>query len=163
MRLLPILVVVFTALLCSCASVLGEENVSGPELVWKLYELAPFNQVTGIVSSGDGGFFIAMEKRTQRYDEAESESDFVVLKVDSSGGRVWEKTYAHHEGWYEFIPEFLTKKSTSDYACGRCELISLCGQCPGWAWLEHGNPEAPVEYLCRIAHLRAAAFNPKKS
>jgi len=66
-------------------------------------------------------------------------------------------------GWYEFIPEFLAKKPTSDYPCGRCELISLCGQCPAWAWLENGNPEAPVEYLCQIAHLRAAAFNPKKS
>jgi len=67
------------------------------------------------------------------------------------------------EGWYEFIPKFLDLKPTGDYPCGRCELISLCGQCPGWAWLENSDPEAPVEYLCQIAHLRAAAFNPKKS
>ena len=26
------------------------------------------------------------------------------------------------------------------------------------AWLEHGDPEAPVDFLCHTAHLRAAAF-----
>jgi MoaA/NifB/PqqE/SkfB family radical SAM enzyme len=67
------------------------------------------------------------------------------------------------EGWHQCIPEFLTLKSSGDYPCGKCELISLCGQCPGWAWLENGNPEAPVEYLCQIAHLRAEAFSAKKS
>ncbi len=63
-----------------------------------------------------------------------------------------------HEGWNDFIPQFLDQKPKNDYKCGQCELISLCGQCPGWAWLEHGNPEASVEYLCQIAHLRAEAF-----
>jgi len=63
------------------------------------------------------------------------------------------------EGWYEWMREFLTLKPMGDYPCGRCDLIALCGQCPGWAWLEHGNPEAPVEYLCQIAHLRAQTFN----
>ena len=67
------------------------------------------------------------------------------------------------EGWYESIPGLLMLKSMGDYPCGRCELISLCGQCPAWAWLENGNPEAPVEYLCQIAHLRAQAFNTMKS
>jgi len=66
------------------------------------------------------------------------------------------------EGWRRSIPEFLTLKPEGDYPCGKCELISLCGQCPGWGWLENGNPEAPVEYLCRIAHLRAEAFRTKK-
>lgn len=66
------------------------------------------------------------------------------------------------EGWHHAIPEFLALKPTSDYPCGKCELISLCGQCPGWAYLENGNPETPVEYLCQIAHLRAEAFNTKK-
>ncbi len=66
------------------------------------------------------------------------------------------------EGWHRAIPEFLALKPTSDYPCGQCELISLCGQCPGWAYLENGNPETPVEYLCQIAHLRAEAFKTKK-
>lgn len=63
-----------------------------------------------------------------------------------------------HKGWYNSFPQFLKQKPKSDYKCGQCELLSLCGQCPGWAWLEHGNPEASVEYLCQIAHLRAEAF-----
>ncbi len=63
------------------------------------------------------------------------------------------------EGWNEFIPQTLNLKPLGDYTCGSCELIALCGQCPGWAWLEHANPEAPVDYLCQIAHLRAEAFN----
>jgi radical SAM protein with 4Fe4S-binding SPASM domain len=65
------------------------------------------------------------------------------------------------EGWCKSIPEFLTLKPEGDYPCGKCDLISLCGQCPGWGWLENGSPEAPVEYLCQIAHLRAEAFNKK--
>jgi radical SAM protein with 4Fe4S-binding SPASM domain len=67
------------------------------------------------------------------------------------------------EGWFEWMPEFLKLRPKGDYACARCDLISLCGQCPGWGWLEHGDPEVPVEYLCRIAHLRAQAFHKKPS
>jgi radical SAM protein with 4Fe4S-binding SPASM domain len=63
------------------------------------------------------------------------------------------------EGWYHWMPEFLELKPTGDYPCGRCDLIALCGQCPGWSWLEHGSPETPVDYLCKIAHLRAQTFH----
>ncbi|OIP28960.1 MAG: radical SAM/SPASM domain-containing protein [Deltaproteobacteria bacterium CG12_big_fil_rev_8_21_14_0_65_43_10] len=66
------------------------------------------------------------------------------------------------EGWQQSIPEFLNLKPEGDYPCSKCELISLCGQCPGWAWLENANLEEPVEYLCQIAHLRAEAFSIKK-
>jgi radical SAM protein with 4Fe4S-binding SPASM domain len=63
------------------------------------------------------------------------------------------------QGWDDVIPEILKQKPRGHYPCSRCELISLCGQCPGWAWLENGSLEQPVEYLCRIAHLRAQAFH----
>ena len=59
------------------------------------------------------------------------------------------------EGWLEFIPRLRPQKPRGDYPCGRCALINLCGRCPGLANLECGDPEAPVAYLCRIAHLRA--------
>lgn len=59
------------------------------------------------------------------------------------------------EGWTEFIPSRRRQKPQGDYPCGRCALLNLCGQCPGWAGLECGDPEAPVAYLCQIAHLRA--------
>lgn len=39
--------------------------------------------------------------------------------------------------------------------CVSCGLIALCGQCPGWGETEHGDPEKRVEFLCRVAHLRA--------
>jgi radical SAM protein with 4Fe4S-binding SPASM domain len=65
---------------------------------------------------------------------------------------------AFAEVWKDHIPATLKLKPQGDYPCGRCELISLCGQCPGWAWLENGDPEVPVNYLCQIAHLRAEAF-----
>ncbi|UCC94337.1 MAG: radical SAM protein [Candidatus Omnitrophota bacterium] len=67
------------------------------------------------------------------------------------------------EGWYEFIPRaVLSQRFMTDFRCAQCAVRSLCDTCPGWAQLEKGNPEAPVEYLCQIAHLRAAHFSPRK-
>ena len=62
------------------------------------------------------------------------------------------------EGWYDFIPKAINQKPKGDYKCGKCKFIVLCGQCPGWAQLEHGDPERRIDYLCRIGHLRAKAF-----
>jgi radical SAM protein with 4Fe4S-binding SPASM domain len=67
------------------------------------------------------------------------------------------------EGWYGFVPKIREQKPEGEYKCAKCDLLSLCDQCPGWAQLENGNPETPVEYLCRIAHLRAEAFAPKRN
>ncbi|MCJ7595683.1 MAG: radical SAM protein [Desulfobacterales bacterium] len=67
------------------------------------------------------------------------------------------------KGWHESLPRFLAVKAEGPYPCGRCELMPLCGQCPGWSHLEHGDLETSVAYLCRIAHLRAEAFHPKTS
>lgn len=62
------------------------------------------------------------------------------------------------EGWSEFIPRLRLQKRTRDNKCKDCDVIPMCDQCPGWGLLEHGDPEIPVDYLCRIAHLRAEAF-----
>ncbi len=59
------------------------------------------------------------------------------------------------DGWLEFIPQVLAQKRKSQTPCQDCELISLCDQCPGWAWMESGDPEAPVDFLCKVARLRA--------
>jgi len=66
-----------------------------------------------------------------------------------------------HEGWHDFLQEVRTQPGSRQTKCKTCDLISLCGQCPGWAQIEHGDQEAPVEYLCEIAHARAAAFGLK--
>ena len=63
-----------------------------------------------------------------------------------------------HDGWQSFIPKVRFQTPTGDYPCNQCKLISLCGQCPGWAQLEHDDPQQPIEYLCQVAHIRAAAF-----
>jgi len=62
------------------------------------------------------------------------------------------------DGWYNVINPASSKKAKSDYKCNRCELLKVCGQCPGWSYLEHGNHEEPVDYLCKIAHKRAQTF-----
>ena len=63
-----------------------------------------------------------------------------------------------HDGWNDFIPQVLEQKWTSQSPCKSCDLIALCGQCPGWAQMESGDQQAPVAYLCQIAHQRAEAF-----
>lgn len=62
------------------------------------------------------------------------------------------------DGWYDNLLQVLQKKPHHEYRCRTCELISLCGQCPGWAQMENGDQQTPVEYLCRVAHLRAEAL-----
>jgi len=68
------------------------------------------------------------------------------------------KSGTFKEGWYGFFPKVLSCKQTGRFECKECDLRDLCNRCPGWSELETGNPEMPVEYLCRVAHLRAKAF-----
>jgi radical SAM protein with 4Fe4S-binding SPASM domain len=63
------------------------------------------------------------------------------------------------EAWSEFIPQVLGLKHDDDYKCSHCELIGFCAQCPGWAWVENGDPRTHVEHLCQIAHRRAEEFD----
>jgi radical SAM protein with 4Fe4S-binding SPASM domain len=62
------------------------------------------------------------------------------------------------EGWQDFLSTVRAQKRQGQQPCAACSLISMCGQCPGWSQVEHGDQESLVEYLCRIAHLRAEAF-----
>ena len=63
------------------------------------------------------------------------------------------------EGYYDFFPKILSQKlKSTQYKCDQCEMRLLCDQCPGLAQLETNDSEKPVEYICRIAHLRAKAF-----
>jgi radical SAM protein with 4Fe4S-binding SPASM domain len=50
-----------------------------------------------------------------------------------------------------------TRAGDPDYLarCAICFLKGLCEQCPAKAWSEHGVLDAPVEYLCRVAHAQA--------
>ena len=58
----------------------------------------------------------------------------------------------------EFFPRIRqTRATNSDYLrrCARCFLMGLCEQCPAKSWMEHGDLETPVEYLCQVAHAQA--------
>ena len=45
-------------------------------------------------------------------------------------------------------PEYLRR-------CAVCSLKGFCEQCPAKSWAEHGTLDAPVEYLCEVAHAQA--------
>lgn len=62
------------------------------------------------------------------------------------------------EGWEQFLLKVRTRKISRVTKCTRCALKSLCGSCAANAELEAGDPEAPVDFLCKTAHLRAEVF-----
>jgi radical SAM protein with 4Fe4S-binding SPASM domain len=64
------------------------------------------------------------------------------------------RTGTFRDGWRLYLPDVLTREWSREVACSTCTLKSMCGQCPGWGYLEHGDAEEPVEYLCRVAHMR---------
>jgi radical SAM protein with 4Fe4S-binding SPASM domain len=61
-------------------------------------------------------------------------------------------------GWLEFLGDVRGQPLTQERRCSRCKLVPICAQCPGWAILESGDQQQPVDYLCQIAHLRAEAI-----
>jgi radical SAM protein with 4Fe4S-binding SPASM domain len=62
------------------------------------------------------------------------------------------------EGWESFLGKVREKRITRITKCTTCPLTSLCGSCAANGELENGDPEAPVDFLCRTAHLRAEIF-----
>jgi radical SAM protein with 4Fe4S-binding SPASM domain len=67
------------------------------------------------------------------------------------------------DGWHGFLPKVRAQKPKGDNKCAHCELLVLCGRCPGWSQMECGDPEVPVPYLCEIGHLRADALGIENS
>jgi radical SAM protein with 4Fe4S-binding SPASM domain len=64
------------------------------------------------------------------------------------------------DGWSSALRHVRARKARTVTKCTACELkSSLCGMCPANGELENGDPEAPVDFLCRVAHLRAYAFD----
>jgi radical SAM protein with 4Fe4S-binding SPASM domain len=58
-------------------------------------------------------------------------------------------------GWNEHFPELRARKWQTQSICRTCNLISLCGSCPGAAEMEVGSIEGVVPRFCEIAHIRA--------
>jgi radical SAM protein with 4Fe4S-binding SPASM domain len=60
--------------------------------------------------------------------------------------------------WEESLLQLRMQKRTRVTKCVECRIQSLCGMCPANGELENGDRESPVDFLCHIAHLRAAAI-----
>src|SRR5260370_23493469 len=58
--------------------------------------------------------------------------------------------------WEESLLELRTRKRTRLTKCVECRIQSLCAMCPANGEMESGDRESPVEFLCHVAHLRAA-------
>ncbi len=61
------------------------------------------------------------------------------------------------EGWNDFFPKLRARKWQNNDACSRCNLMSMCGNCPGAAEMETGDIEGLIPHFCEITHLRAHA------
>ena len=56
----------------------------------------------------------------------------------------------------KLLSEARGKKFVSRTKCTGCGLRGVCSWCPGKAYLETGDMEAPLEYYCRLASLSAS-------
>jgi radical SAM protein with 4Fe4S-binding SPASM domain len=62
------------------------------------------------------------------------------------------------QGWEQFLLQVRNRKRKTITKCVSCRLHSLCSMCPANGELENGDAESPVDFLCEVAHLRAAAL-----
>ena len=63
------------------------------------------------------------------------------------------------QGWETFLAAERRTKASRITKCTNCRLKSMCGMCPANSKLECSDKETPVDYLCRVAHLRAYALD----
>jgi radical SAM protein with 4Fe4S-binding SPASM domain len=63
-----------------------------------------------------------------------------------------------HDGFYNAFPAVRARRYTKDTECRTCDMKGICLQCPAWGQLEHGDPEAKVDFLCQVTRLRVAAI-----
>jgi radical SAM protein with 4Fe4S-binding SPASM domain len=60
--------------------------------------------------------------------------------------------------WEYSLRDIRTRKRTRVTKCIECHIQSLCGMCPANGEMENGDKESPVDFLCQVAHLRAAVI-----
>ncbi len=73
----------------------------------------------------------------------------------SSGDTYDLKEGSFRDGWEDFILSVRQKKISRQTKCFACEIKAMCGMCPANGELENKDPEEPVDFFCRVAHLRA--------
>jgi radical SAM protein with 4Fe4S-binding SPASM domain len=75
--------------------------------------------------------------------------------VLSQADRIDLRTQSVRHAWEQSLRKVRGKRTTRLTKCTACVLKPLCGMCPANGELENGDPEAPVDFLCQVAHLRA--------
>jgi len=65
-------------------------------------------------------------------------------------------------GFYEFFAKIRSAKFKTNSPCRRCRLQSSCQRCPGRAYLETGDMEAPIPYYCELAKNKESAITNKR-
>ncbi len=61
-------------------------------------------------------------------------------------------------GWEKYLMQLRQKKVSRKTKCSACQIKSMCGMCPASSELECRDAEAPVDFLCQVAHLRSYAL-----
>jgi radical SAM protein with 4Fe4S-binding SPASM domain len=59
------------------------------------------------------------------------------------------------DGWHGLFPRLRARTWRKNDVCRRCNLLPLCGSCPGAAEMETGDPESIIPGFCELTHLRA--------
>ncbi len=67
------------------------------------------------------------------------------------------------EGWEGLLDPIVRRRKSQATRCDDCSIAAACDACPGWSTLEHGELEAPVDYVCAINRRRAEAFRAMSS
>jgi radical SAM protein with 4Fe4S-binding SPASM domain len=52
----------------------------------------------------------------------------------------------------ELIPKIREMRFTKHSICNGCKIRSICHSCPGRAYVETKDMQAPIDYYCRLAH-----------
>jgi radical SAM protein with 4Fe4S-binding SPASM domain len=68
------------------------------------------------------------------------------------------RRFTFKKGWHDVLARVREQKWATESPCRNCNLKILCGNCPGFAYLETRHQEERVDYLCEIGHLRARSF-----
>jgi radical SAM protein with 4Fe4S-binding SPASM domain len=79
--------------------------------------------------------------------------------VLSNGNAYDLRRGSFREGWDRFIFDLRQKRITRQTKCVHCAIKAMCGMCPVNGELESKDAEEPVDFLCRVAHLRAKALD----
>jgi radical SAM protein with 4Fe4S-binding SPASM domain len=82
----------------------------------------------------------------------------MTLCVLSRSGSYDLRNGSFSAGW-EHLGNVRSTPARRETKCTACALKAMCGMCPANAELESRDPEAPVDFLCRVAHLRAYALD----